>query len=115
MERCELRHVGPQGDEDRLEREQHEQQDARPDEPARHAADKRGDEQEQRQPAERVPELAVGHERGGIVEDAEAGEEDLDHGAGREQPRDERECAAGVRARHCRLLKRSRALRTARR
>ena len=89
MERRDRRHVRAQRDEHRLEREQDQEQDGQPNEPPRHPPDQRDHQQDERQPAEHVAEVPMGDERARVVEDAEAGEEDLDDRAGDEQPGDD--------------------------
>jgi hypothetical protein len=73
-----------------LQREQHEDQRGETREPTAHPPHERQDQDDERQPAEGVAPVAMVDERAGPVEDAEAGEEDLQDRAGDECAGDER-------------------------
>ena len=87
MERRYARIFDPHGDQDRLERKQHQQQGRQPEDSAREPSDEGEDEDDEGQVAEGVAPVTMRRKvAGGKPEDAQPGQEDLADDTSGEQP-----------------------------
>ncbi len=86
MERGDRGRAVAQRNEQTLQEEEDEDEHAEPDLPPPHPADDRQRDEDQRQPPEDMAELGVRREVLGAREHSQAGQEDLHHQAGHEQP-----------------------------
>ena len=96
--------VRSQRHEHRLQRELDEHQDAQADDPPGLTADERQDQHREREPAQQVAEVAMGHERARVVEHAESGEKHLEDATGDEDGGDDGQRLPRERTGHGRLL-----------